>query len=111
MKKVGSKVEEALPKSVTGPLRRTYDTLKNKGPKFVRSLASEIGQVLKDSAKSAVNSKILMYIKEFINDTFGEDIEKAKEKAKEIWMDIQEYLMSLDPVSVHGTVAHLSCNP
>lgn len=109
MKKLGSKIEGALPKSLTGPLRRGYERLKDKGPKYIGSLASKGAKFAKDTVQSAVNGTIRMYVEDLINDAFGEDIEKAKEKAKQIWMEAQEYIMSFDPVSVMQLHKDLVC--
>lgn len=109
LKKVARKGEEYLPKSLTGPLRRGYKRLKDKGSKFIDSLGSifpNASKYGKDIVTTAVNRKVRMHVENIVNDTFGEQIENATEKVKEIWMHNQTYIGSHDPVSAIHVQLH-----
>lgn len=90
MKKLAEKTKGKLPKWLTGPLRRTWDILKRKVPKFLRDFVSSVIDKLK--------SKIQDQIKKFVKDNL-------KRLLKELgllgncWKDFLEWITSIDPVS------------
>ena len=96
--KVGKKAKGAMPKSRTGPLRRYYEHVKRKSNEYVKSFKSKISEdFYPDAVSTMAKGKIRMNVENIVNDTFGEDIEKAKEKVTEI-ID-QTFIRSQDPVS------------
>lgn len=93
--KLLSNIGEKLPKWLKGPFRRAWDTLKKKGPKFLRD--PEFGQFIKNIPRANIQSKIKNIIQDFILDQLN-DLGYS-EQLKNYWMGFVEWIASLDPVS------------
>ena len=96
--KLLSNIEKAtgkLTKWLKGPFRRTWNTLKKKGPKFLRE--PEFGQLIKDVSKANIKSRIKNLIQDFIQDQLN-DL-GVPEQLKNYWMGFLEWISSFDPVS------------
>ena len=101
---IRKKATGKLTKWLKGPFRRIWNTLKKKGPKFLRE--PEFSQFIKDVSKANIKSRIKNLIQDFIQDQLN-DL-GIPEQLKNYWMGFLEWISSLDPVS--NTHLHLvSC--
>ena len=101
LKKLAKKAKGKLPKWLTGPLRKSWEKLKDKVrklPSDLKELAKELVDKIKSEIKSEIEGRIKKYIEDFL-DNLLEDLDLPG-KVKEYWMDFLEWIGSFDPVSM-----------
>lgn len=93
LKELGKKAKGKLPNWLTGPLRRTWEKLKRKGPEFLSD--PEFLPFIKGLIKSKIQGLFKEYIERFLKGLFKDLLEQLKK----FWREFLEWIVAIDPVS------------
>lgn len=103
LKKLRKKAKEKLPNWPTGPLRKTWEKLKRKGPEFLSD--PEFLPFIKGLIKSKIQGLFKEYIENFLKGLFkGLEL---PEKLKKFWREFLEWIAAIDPVSSQSSSTYV----